>query len=621
MPEKDEEEHEHKTPEADESDNDSDEEAEEDQDTEETKKASVEYDAGLGNTEKVMPDGGEQPEQGKIKRFFAGYWHKKKWTLPLTLLAVIAIVFALPATRYPLLALDLSRSFSVTIVDSKTGTPVSGAKVMLDGKTAMTNGNGRATLQAKVGKRTLAISKQYYKDFSQGVFVGISTGRNSDNVRLAATGRQVPIKVVNKITDQPITNAEIKVLDTEARTDTDGKAIIVLPTGSPTQSASITASGYNNLSAKIQITNKVVTANTFSITPSGRIYFLSNLSGKIDVVSTNLDGTDRQTVLAGTGSEDLNDTVLLASRDWKYLALLSKRDGGQNAKLFLINTGNNNQLTTMDEGDASFTPVGWDNRTFIYEVDRNNVKDWQNNQSALKSYNADTGKIATLDQTSGTGNQLSYATQDFGYGQTYIINSTGTIVYIKEWYDDGAGLNGKQDQILSISPDGTDKQVLKSISLPGDSYDNYESIGSLVYNPNTVYYQVTNNSGSTYYIYTNNSLTQSNTISDDSYQQAQQNSSTYLLSPSGGDTFWAAQRDGKNTLFVGDQNAANGKQIASLSDYTTYGWYTDKYLLVEKGGSELFVMPTTAGGKALKISDYYKPPRSFYGYGGGYGGL
>jgi hypothetical protein len=30
---------------------------------------------------------------------------------------------------------------------------------------------------------------------------------------------------------------------------------------------------------------------------------------------------------------------------------------------------------------------------------------------------------------------------------------------------------------------------------------------------------------------------------------------------------------------------------------------------------------SSSNGKALKISDYYKPPQNFYGYGGGYGGL
>src|SRR6185369_16053847 len=114
------------------------------------------------------------------------------------------------------------------------------------------------------------------------------------------------------------------------------------------------------------------------------IYFLSKASGKIDVVKTNLDGTDRQTVLAGTGKEEDTDTILLASRDWKYLALKSRRDG-KAVKLYLIDTSND-KLTTIDEGNATFDMVGWQNDYFVYYVYRNNVKSWQPKGSSLKSY-------------------------------------------------------------------------------------------------------------------------------------------------------------------------------------------------------------------------------------------
>jgi hypothetical protein len=94
-----------------------------------------------------------------------------------------------------------------------------------------------------------------------------------------------------------------------------------------------------------------------------------------------------------------------------------------------------------------------------------------------------------------------------------------------------------------------------------------------------------------------------------------------LLSPSADQTFWSESRDGKNTLFIGDQGGQNGKQIASLSDYNTFGWFTDDYLLVSKNSSELYIMDKAGKQAALKVSDYHKPTQNFYGYGGGYGGL
>lgn len=575
----------------------------------------------LGDGESVMDDNIQEPPKppNKFKRFFSAYWRKKKWTLPATLLVLLAIIFALPITRYPLLALALKRTYTVSVVDSKTNTPVTGASVSLDGTTVTTDNSGHATFKAKVGKRVVTVTKQYYQSANVNIFVGVSTGKNTDKIQLSATGRQVPIKVVNKITGQPVDNAEIKVLDTEAKTSADGTVTIVLPTNAPTQSATVSASGYNNLSANVTVTSGVINANTFDLVPAGRVYFLSNLSGKIDVVSTNLDGSGRTTVLGGTGNEDPSNTSLLASTDWKYLALLSKRDTSQYGKLYLINTSNN-QLTTIDGGNNELISlVGWSGHNFVYRLTNNNVQLWQNGTNVLKSYDADTGKTSVIDQTSADGTQSAYEFQSLSF--VNLVNDK--VVYGLAWNSlyNGGITASNQNTILSANADGSNRTTLKSLSIaPNTTYSNISAVspkpGSLDI--------LTNNGGGQDIFYTynaaNNTVTQSNTISDATYSQEQQSQVTYLVSPSGNSTFWAEQRDGKNTLFVGDYNGNNSTQIASLSSYTTYGWYTDNYLLVEKGGSELFIMPVS-GGSAYKISDYYKPPINYYGYGGGYGGL
>lgn len=563
----------------------------------------------LGSEEQVMPDGQPPKAPGKFKRFFRGYWRHKRWTLLLTLLVIVAIVFAVPATRYKILGYWLERSYEVTIMDSKTNTPVSGASVMLDGQTKLTDSAGKAKLTAKVGKRTLAISKQYYKKSSQTVFIGIRPPHKTPHFELDATGRQVPIRVVNKITNKPIRDAEIKVLDTEAKTDASGKAIIVLPTAEPTQAATVAATGYNKLSAKVEVTDKNVPANTFAVVPSGRVYFLSNLSGTIDVVSSNLDGTSRQTVLAGTGSEDANNTTLLASRDWKYLALLSKRDGP--TKLYLIDT-TTGQHRVIDDSNATFSLVGWSDHSFVYEVDAANGKPWQPNQHVLKSFNAQTGQSLTLDRTAAEGNQNSYAFQTFGdQNITRIVGDN--ILYFKQWnvgYPSVNRLNGKKDQILSVRADGSGRQVLKEIPLAASM--NFGYFYSNAYKPQDVYIGFSTGSGHTYYEYKNGYVTQSDTLTDDA---ANKPYPTYLVSPSDNQTFWSESRDGKNTLLVGDGNGANERTVATLSDYQPYGWFSDNYLLVSKDGSELYILPT-GGGKALKVTDYYKVARPYNGYGG-----
>jgi len=56
---------------------------------------------------------------------------------------------------------------------------------------------------------------------------------------------------------------------------------------------------------------------------------------------------------------------------------------------------------------------------------------------------------------------------------------------------------------------------------------------------------------------------------------------------------------------------------------TGTNWFTDKYLLVSKDNSELYILPVaglTGDTLPYKISDYYRPDISYNGYGRGYGG-
>ncbi len=554
-----------------------------------------------------------------IGRFFGGYWRHKLWTLPLTLLVILGAIAAVPQSRYPVLALFMTRQFTITVIDSTTSEPVTGAKVSIGGNTAETGSTGKAYLTVKVGAGQVIVSKKYYQNTSQAIFAGVATGagRNAAAVKLVATGRQVPLSVTDKITGKALSNVAVRVLDTEARTDENGEATIVLPTATDTLAATLSADGYTTLATTVKVTSETG-ANKFALVPAGRIYFLSNQSGTIDVVSTNLDGTDRKTVLDGTGSEDQNGTVLLASRDWQYLALLSKRAGGTAAKLYMINT-KTNALTTIDSSSATFTPVGWSNHTFIYEVNNLDKQPWQPGKTAIKSYNAEVAKSTTIDQSSAQGDSGSYTEQDLGF--VNLLNDR--VVYGFAWNtpETGPPLGSNNNSIYSANVDGTNKKDLRDITPPAGTTSS--GMYAVLVNPGELYVQSSMQSQpSVYYTYKyqNNSVTQSDTITDSSFAQVQQNYVTYLESPSGTATLWSQARDGKNTLFVGDYAGLNGTQIASASEYAPYGWYTDKYLLVQKGGSELYVMPI-AGGTPLKISDYYKPQYTFYGLGSGYGGL
>jgi hypothetical protein len=553
----------------------------------------------------------------RFKNAIAEWWShpRNRWIIAAVVVLLLAATYLVPIARSNVAGLLLKTPVTVQVLDSKTNKAVSGATVSLAGKTVKTDANGKAKLDVHAGSKTLKVTKKYYAGSSKSQLVKIWSGTNSFKASLLPLGRQVSVTVVDKVSGKPVAGATIKAGSADAKTDKKGQATLVISSDATTQAATVTLAGYNDL--KGVVTAGGTTAqNTFSVVPAGKLYFLSNLSGKIDVVKTNLDGTDRQTVLAGTGSEDRNSTSLLASRDWKYLALLSKRSG-TTASVYLIDTTNGDKLTTIDEGNAAFNLVGWSGDKFVYQVTRNNLQVWQANRQALKSFDPASGQTTLLDQTTATGTGTNdYAGQYFG--SPYLMGSQ--VVYLKAWstsYINQSQLDGKQPELDAINADGSGHKILKSFIIASISIP-FSSISAQLYEPDGLYINVDVAGQSTFYEYEDGKVTEATDMTSDKFYSTPY--PTYLLSPSGSGTFWGDQRDGKTTLSTGDDDAKNAKQIASLSDYSAYGWYTDNYLLVSKNSSELYIM-SNSGGTPLKVTDYYKPAINYNGYGGGYGGL
>lgn len=551
------------------------------------------------------------------QRFRTWYMAHKIWSIPLSVLAAFLLLLAIPQTRYPLAGLVLKKNFTLQVIDKTTSTPISGADVSSGSISVLTDGNGKAMLRLRVGHQSVSIAKKYYKDSGAKVLVPILGQKTTSVITAQATGRQVKVMVKNAISGKLLADVDIKVLDITAKTDKDGKAMIVLPAGVAAQKATLSLNGYNKADVSVKVSDAKVEENNFTITPAGKVYFLSKLSGKIDVVKSNLDGTSRETVLAGTGREDDRGTVLLASRDWKYLALLSRRDSNL-AKLYLIETSSDT-VKAIDEGNSNFSLIGWSDDNFVYQVNRIGYQPWQPKAQAIKSFNAQTKQLLPLDDTNATGS----SNFDANY-ETYILDPIlldNFIVYVKTWYSYPGYLSvsGQTDTLNVIRPDGSGKKLIKSL----DASKAYFS-STVFHTPSSVYVQINNldSTPSTYYeLSTNGVLTQKGNLSNDDIFKTYP---SYLLSPSDKETFWSESRDGKNSLFIGDGVGAAAKQIATLSDYKTYGWYSDDYLLASKNGSELYIFGRDGIKKdsdAMKVTDYHKPILSYPGYGGGYGGL
>ncbi len=527
---------------------------------------------------------------------------------------VIGLVFAIPVSRYAVAGLVVKKDLNVEIVDSETGKPVSAAQVMVNGQSAKTDAKGKATVHnVPVGPWEVAAKKSYFKDAKGTTLVPILSNQTPVVIKMVATGRQVPVVVTNKISGAALAGVEITAGDSIATTTDEGQATVILPADKPTVSATFKLDKYNTTTADITVTEQPDAKNNFTLTPAGKVYFLSKRTGKINVMKSDLDGANATVAVAGTGKEEETQTVLLASRDWSHLMLQAKRDDG-GAKLYLINTADD-KLSLIDEGsNIYFTPVGWSNEYFVYQVTRNNVHSWESKRISLKSFNANTGKITTIDDTEGAGSG-DYAWANENYTSIYIIGDR--VVYGKYWnnYFAAPGLIAdKKNTIYSVKSSAEDKKSLKEVAAATNGY-----LEAVLYRPDEIYFRL-GGSPVTFYEYADGKVEPTTDVNDTNYYN--QTYATYLVSPSGKYTFWFEQRDGKNIAFIGDAHGANGKEVLSDNDFKPYGWLTDDYLLFSKKGSELFVLPRDNAKKVtpLKITDYHKPAVSFPGYGYGYGG-
>lgn len=563
-------------------------------------------DAATGKAKKTNPKSSPHGWKAKLRALLRNKW---TWVIVAVLLIVL---FSLPITRYKLIGLVIKEQLTVTVTDSKTHTPVSSAEVSAHGRSTKTDANGKAVFKVSPGNTTLEVAKKYYKTGDKPLFIGLKPV--AAKVSLQATGRQVPITVTNKLTGQPLGGAEIEVLGTAAKTNAAGKAVIVLPTKSATAAAAVSLKGYNTAKVSITITDQAIPANNFALTPAGSVYFLSNASGTIDVIKTDLGGENRHTVLAGTGREDASSTSLLASRDWHYLVLKARRDTPLPA-LYLIDTSND-KIIQFDSATASFRLVGWYGHSFVYDATRSGISAWQAGREALKSYDAEHQQLSQLDQSQADGNANSFAYQSF---LNFYILSSG-VLYTTQWTSqtaDGSSYNfaGKTDAIRAVQPDGQNKKDYQTF--PANTIG---SIQAATYGPESIYYAVYDSvSGRpSYYTYQDQAVKPAAITQDD----FSRNYPTYLISPSGNQTFWTELRDGQDNVLIGDASAKNPRTIARLDGYTPYGWYSDTYVLVSRNSSELYILSTkAANSQPYKITNYYKPAVVYKGYGYGYGGL
>lgn len=535
-----------------------------------------------------------------------GFWQKfkaKKVWIPITVVGALVILIIVPGSRYALLGTVLKKNFDVQILDAQTNQPISGVAVTADGVHMSTDSQGMAHLDLRVGHVALTVSKKYYATLTRSVLVPVHQ-HGLQVLSLTATGRQVAVLLTNKITGKAVANARITIDGSTSQTAANGEAVVVLPASAQKGAATLAANGFNSSSVSISNTTNVNT-NTFSLVPTGRVYFLSNTSGKIDVVGTNLDGSDQQVIVTGTGNEDPFNTQFTHSVDWKYLALVANRTGS--LALYTINTATK-KITAVDTSNATFLLDGWSRDDhLIYHTIRNDIQRYQPNRETLFSYDPSTNTNITIDQTDA-GSATYGINFEFMYQELGNVNilANDTVLYTKLWqlnsgYVDSLAKNG-QSTLDEVQANGQGKKILIGV---GPTV--FTSGMAIQTGPTTLYWTFNNGGNLPAYFEFNDG-----TISQLSSQPQRLIPWVYYLSPSGKETASFGNGLGGSSISVGNSFGENGAVIASLGPtFTNFiGWYGNDYLIIGTNTNTLYIMPATGGvdtSNLTKIGDSFQP--------------
>lgn len=571
-------------------------------------------DLGVDSIEMSSPHLTLKSNLSKKERFKNFLRTKKGKAIAVILVVAVicAVIFGIPASRYGILGMVIKKDVKVSVSDDVTKKPVSGAEVTLGAVMAKTDAAGIASLKnVPVGNYNLKVEKKYYKPAETAYTVPVIFQQKDTNMQVNATGRQVTVSLVDTITQAALANATLTVKDTSAVSDDKGHAVIVLPADKESLKGKITHEGYNDTEVDVKVTEQT-DANKFTVTPSGNVFYLSKQTGKINVMKAHLDGKNAETIIEGTGNENDRETVLLAARDWKYMVLSAKRDDARENRIYLVNASTG-KLSTIDEERATFQLIGWFGHQFIYQVNRYEKNEWEDKRFSIKSYNAETGQLSTIDETFGQG-LTSADTQNEYFTRPYILE--GKLIYAKVWNFGVFAQKDKKSAIIETNLMNGQKQRIKEFAA-----ERYVTINANLYEPQELYFRVAIDEGKPEYFEYEGDNIKSVTNTDDKFYNSFY--PTYLISPDGKKTFWYEPRDGKNALFVGDNNGANSEQLAEQSEYSSYGWYTDKYILLSRNDSELFIAPADRAlnkQEPIKVTNYHKPSLTFPGYGYGYGG-
>lgn len=354
-----------------------------------------------------------EPKRSFGQRLKAMFKSPKFWLAFLALLiaAAAGLWFVQPTRWWLVNAAGARNTLTIATISPGEGkakvSQLRNVAVMVNGVTYHTDSSGTLRVpNVPYGQAAIVATKAGFQSVNYGVVLDFDPflhkfgGKLADDaarnitLSLKSTGIPVSFKVVDWLSGKPVTAGDFAAGDLVAKADDQGLVTLRVPgtdTGSVTVSASF-GGAYVDKKFDLPIGGLVP---TIQVVPGGRDYFLNDNSGTVTLYSSNLDGSDVQPIVTGTGQET-DSTNFAVSPDGKYGVLSSSRDGAVNAhhnllqRVYIVDLAAK-RITRVDEG-VNVMFADWSGDELIYTTSDYDVGS-NSYPVTLRGVDAGTGRV------------------------------------------------------------------------------------------------------------------------------------------------------------------------------------------------------------------------------------
>ncbi len=509
----------------------------------------------------------------RLKHFFVSWWENKKaryGTFAAITVAIVAIL-AVPTTRYVVLnSVGVRSGVSLTVVDSSTRLPLRNVSVAIGGTSTRTDQNGYVKLSGlKLGKTELKIERRAFADVRRTLTLGWGSNPLGE-FQLTPIGTQYTFIVKDFMSDKPIEKAEAISGAASAFSDKNGKIVLTVDEADATElEVTIEANSYRD--EVLQINADTEGDQQVAMVPARKHVFVSKRSGTYDVYKIDVDGSNEELLLAGTGHER-DDLVLVPHPTADIVALVSTRDNKRNNDGYLLST-----LTVIDVDSGETTDIaqseqiqliGWVGDRLVYAQIAAGESAESPHRHRLKSYNYVKDDSLELAASNYFNDVL------LAGGSVYFAPSLST--------------GGKDIGLYKIAANGTARQTI----LNKEVWNIFRASHDKLYiSAQQEWYEHTIGNGEP---------TKMNGA------PANARSRVYTDNPDGLSSLWVEERDGKGVLLSYDTEEREDEILRTQSGlhFPVY-WLNERYLVYRINTDEEsadYVM-NTDGGEPRKIQD------------------